>query len=391
MGARISNAMVSYQRYLEKTFWPDSLAIFYPYSFSPLSDHHVIGAAFFLVLATIAVVALVRRHPYIGIGWLWFLITLLPVIGIIQVGLQSMADRYMYLPSIGVFIMIVWGISSFSREFPFRRLLLSVVSVIVLVSLSVVAWQQVGYWKDTKTLFQRAADVTSFNWMAHRLLGSFALAEGDLVRAEKEMRRALSIWPTYADAHVGMAGIMEKRNRLGDAMVYLQKALQYDRKNTQAYIQKGNVLRKQGKKEQALASYAVAEVLIPDNSWTRNRLGVAFTDAGDLDRALAQFKRALALAPHRAETNNNIGGIFNLKDQPREALPYVLAAIKLKPNYPEAYNNAGISLQKTGNLEKAAYYFSGALLLKPDYEEARTNLRQLAARIANQPLSRKRE
>jgi tetratricopeptide (TPR) repeat protein len=389
LDARIVNAMVSCCKYLEQTFWPMNLAVFYPHSYYPLRvfssplEPQIIGAAAVFLLVTATVLLLIRRHPYALTGWLWYCVTLLPVIGIVQVGLQSMADRYMYLPSIGIFVLAVWSISSVSRTVHNRRAILSVASVAVLAILSLVTWQQVGHWRNTKTLFQRAADVTSDNWLAHRMLGDVLLLEGDLSTAEQEFRKALAIWPAYAEGHSGLARFLEKKGRSAEALESLQKTLRIDRKNAQAYIDKGNILQKQGKKEQALASYAAAEGLIPDNSWAHNALGIAFAESGHLDRAMVQFKMALTLAPQRADTHNNIGRVLNLKEKPAEALPFLLTAITLKPNFPEAYNNTGLVLLKTGNLEKAAYYFSAALLLKPDYEKARGNLRLLAAAMVH--------
>ncbi len=379
---RLDNALVSYQRYMEKALWPDNLSIFYPYSFHPLPDYQVIGAAVFLALVTVAVILSVRRHPYVGMGWLWFLITLLPVIGIVQVGLQSMADRYMYLPSIGIYVIVVWSLSSLSQSLPHRQIFASALSVAVLAFLSLATWHQVRHWESTKTLFQHAAIVTAQNWQAHNIIGGILLAEGNLSAAETEFTRALTIFPNHSDSHVGYSAVLEKRGQMERALAHIQAALRINRQNARAYIHKGNVLQKMGKKEQALAAYSAAEGLIDDNSWIRNTLGKAFAEVGRTDRALAQFYRALVLSPKRADTNNNIGTALNLQGRPDDAFRYLMAAITLQPDFPEAYNNAGIAMQKLGNLEKAAYFFSAALVLRPDYEKAKGNLRRLAAMIA---------
>ncbi len=382
LSARILNAAVSYQGYMEKTFWPDSLAIFYPYVSFPLLSPRVIGAGVFLLLVSLAAFLLVRRHPYVLFGWLWFLITLLPVIGIVQVGLQSMADRYMYLPSIGVFIAIVWSVSAFS-DAPRQWMLATAVTASILIILSVVTWRQVEYWRNTKTLFQHATEVTAKNWLAHRILGDVLLVEGNLAAAEREILKSLAIWPGYSSVHASLANLLEKKGApLEEVLVHFNDALLRDRKNSYAYIGKGDLLVKMGETKRAIAAYSAAEMLTDDNSWKHNILGVAYAGVGLLNRALAHFHRALVLSPKRADTNNNIGRVLNLLDRPRDAIQFLVAAIALQPDFVAAYNNAGIAMQKTADWEKAAYYFSAALMLNPGYEKARENLRQTVSLVA---------
>jgi len=378
LGARLLNALVSYQRYMEKIIWPENLAVFYPYTFFPPLSPHVIGAVVFLLFMTVAAFLLGRRHhPYVPFGWFWYLITLLPVIGIVQVGTQSMADRYTYLPSIGVFIAIVWGISSLFREIPRRRITLTALPAAVLILFSIVTWRQVEYWRNTRTLFQHATEVTEKNWLAHRILGDSLLAGGDLAAAEREIRKALAVWPGYSAVHVSLARLCEKKGGPPDkVLAHFNDALLRDRKNAYAYIGKGDTLRKMGEKKRAIAAYSAAKMQIEDTSWAHNIMGTAYAEVGLFQQALGHFHLALTLSPKRADTNNNIGRVLNLMERPEDAIQFLAVAIALKPDFVIAYNNAGIAMRKSGECEKAVYYFSAALMLDPGYEKARQNLNE---------------
>jgi tetratricopeptide (TPR) repeat protein len=385
INVRLSNALVAYSGYLGKIVDPVNLSVFYPHPLAMYPVTTILGACLLLAGVTALAFWAIRRQPWIMAGWVWYLIALLPVLGIIQVGFQSMADRYAYLPGIGIYIAAVFTISAGVRKLPSRAatLLCSAAAILILGALSVLTIRQVGYWQNTRTLFSHAATAVSGNWMAHGILSGTLLDEGDLPMAEAEARRALAIRSEYADGYVNLAAVLMKgKERNEEALNLLQKAVELNPKRVEAYLNMGRVYAAMNKKDMALTQYRKAEELIPQNSLALNILGIAYAGAGGYDRAVIQFGKALDLAPQRPDTCNNMGMALNLQGQSREALPYFLRAIELNPGFVEAYNNAGTVLLKIGNLEEAAFYFATALHLDPNYEKGRINLYHLSVRMA---------
>ncbi len=374
---RFANALISYQNYLGNILYPTDLAIFYPHSLNMPSGHLLLGACLVLAGITIFACLFIRQQPFLLAGWLWYLVALLPVIGIIQVGFQAMADRYAYLPAIGIYILFSFGLSTLTRRLPYRPILLGCLAMLAFTFLSIHTVRQVGYWKDTKTLFSQAIMVTPNNWLAHGVLSGLFLEEGNASAAEAEARKALAL-AQNANGHINLAAALHKTGRLPEAMDHLREALRIDPKQAQAYINMGRLLVAMQQKELALSYFLKAEEFLPRNSWAYNILGIAYASAAGYNRAMIQFNKALQLAPQRWDTYNNIGMVYNYQQQPHKALPYLLRAIELQPSFAEAYNNAGVALLKMKNYEKAAYYFSAALMLQPDYEKARSNLYLLA-------------
>ncbi len=199
-GLRIENALIAYVKYIAEALWPHDLAVLYPLLHSfPLWQ--VIGSLSFLLSISAATFLSRRRYPYLAVGWFWFLITLVPVIGLVQVGVQSMADRYTYIPFIGLFIMGAWGIPILTKELPYKRIVLTLLAVSVIIASTTLTWRQLGYWRDSGTLFRHAIQVTSVNYMAHYGLGNYLNKTGDPDSAIIEFRTVLTINPNFHMAH----------------------------------------------------------------------------------------------------------------------------------------------------------------------------------------------
>ncbi len=282
---RIENAVTAYLNYIAKAFWPRDLAVFYPYPTSvPL--WHFLCSLLALLLITVAAILFRRRHPYLPVGWFWFLITLLPVIGIIQVGNQSMADRYSYIPLTGLFIMAAWGVPVLTKELRYRQGILAILGGAAIIAFSALTWHQLGYWRDSITLFRHAIQVTSNNDIAHNNLGGALAMKGDLDAAIKEFQEALTIDPSYFEVH----------DHLGLA------------------------LAKKGDLDAAINEYQKALAVSPNWVEAHNHLGVAFAKKGDLDAAISQFQITLTINPDFYDAKNNLGLALTLKRMHDDAL-----------------------------------------------------------------------
>jgi len=212
---RVSNALVAYVKYIIKTLWPQDLAVLYPLPAS-LPFWQICGALIVLIIVTVISINIRRQHPYITLGWFWFLITLLPVIGLVQVGSQSMADRYTYIPHIGFFIMVVWGAGSFVRDSPQIKAVFALSACLVIIASAALTWRQLGYWRDSISLFRHAVSVTEGNYVIYNNLGSVYAQKGDFDAAIREYQNALRIKPDDMEANYNLRESLV-RKRIKDA------------------------------------------------------------------------------------------------------------------------------------------------------------------------------
>jgi len=299
-GMRISNGFVSYVSYLWKMVWPSSLTVFYPHpatAQSGLPAWEITGAA--LLIGTFSLLAVWQRHcrPYLGMGWLWYLGTLIPVIGLVQVGNQAMADRYTYLPLIGIFTAVAWAIPSLFLKGRLRQLLLGVLGGMVIVALSSVAWHQTSYWRDDVTLFSRSLAVTKNNWLAWNNLG---FAYDKLNRPQWAMtcyRNAIRIKSDYADAWSNIGAIYIKSGQPEQSIVYFREALKANPYYTKALNNLAAAYYELGQPEQAIMYYWKALQIKPDYAEAWYNLGLSYVQYGQPDRAVSCFREALRIKP----------------------------------------------------------------------------------------------
>jgi len=230
---RVENALIAYVSYIGSMAWPDDLAILYPFPPAfPLWQ--VLGALLVLLVITAATVRARHRSPYLAMGWLWYLVTLVPVIGLVQVGVQSMADRYTYIPSIGLFIMTVWGVSDLVAGLKCRRALLTLLAGAVICAKTAVTWQQVGTWRDNVSLYRQALESTTNNYVIHNNLGSAYATNWNLDAAIREFREALRINPNYGDAHYNLGNALATKGELQGAIGEFREALRINPGDTKA-------------------------------------------------------------------------------------------------------------------------------------------------------------
>jgi tetratricopeptide (TPR) repeat protein len=241
------------------------------------------------------------------VGWLWYLVSLVPVIGIVQVGLQSMADRYTYIPLIGLFIMIAWGVPDLLKNvLPRYGIPLTAASLISLILLAGVTWRQVGYWKNSVVLFTHAVAVTPRNVIAHNNLGTALAAQGRIDEAIGHFQDALAINPDYADAHYNLANQLSELHRMEEAIAHYRSAVQLKPDHPEAQNNLGIALAMTGQREESIARFSEAVRLKPEYMDAHYNLGVAFLEQGRIEEAAAQFTAVLHIQPGHADARRRL-------------------------------------------------------------------------------------
>ena len=341
---RIVNALVSYAAYLGQTFYPARLAVLYPHHGNDLPIWKIAGAV--LLLAGLSVAALVwrRKCPYLLVGWLWYLGTLVPVIGLVQVGSQAMADRYTYLPQIGLLIAVVWGIAHALRSWPYRRWAYAVVSCVVLTTLMVCAYRQTTYWKSNKMLWPRTLACTSCNSLAHLNLGSALQLEGRLDEAIDQLQKALEIQPGYLKALNNLGPALAGRGRVDEAIACYEQALSIDPQYAEAHNNLGVTVLNHGRIDEAIAHFRRALEIKPEYADACNNLATALATQGRIDEAMPIWQRAMDIDPRHVHTHQNLGSALFRKERYAEALAQWREAIRLQPSNVTLLNGVALAL-----------------------------------------------
>lgn len=373
---RLSNALVSYIVYISNMVWPVGLAALYPMAESiPLWQP---GTAFLLLVAvSFIIVKSARRHPYLPVGWFWYLGTLVPVIGIVQVGSQALADRYTYIPLTGLFIIIAWGGYDLLGRGASKRLPATVLSVLMVAGLAVATWFQVQHWANARTLWTRALAVTSGNYRAHTAYGSLLADDGLHQAAATQFAAAIRIQPSYAEAHNKLGVAFMELGRHAEAVSHYQESLRLQPDLAPAHNNLGNALAAQGKTEEAIIRYQQSLKLNSENPLTHNSLGSALDDLGRVDEAIAQYHMALELNPELAAAHNNLAAAFARKGEIVKAMNEVRNALRLEPGNADYHYNYAVLLIRQGETGKARENLKTALTLNPQFEGARRALASL--------------
>jgi len=406
-GWRIGNALISYAAYLGQFFCPLGLAPCYPRR-PVLPPWQTAATVLLLVSLTAVAMRWRRRRPYLLVGWLWYVGMLVPVIGLVPFGGPAEADRFTYLPQIGLAIALAWTAADACRRGPrFRPIWASAATCAVLI-LAISAWRQTSYWRDNETLWTRTLACTSRNAVAHNDLGIVLAAGGridgaiehyrkaldikpDYVEAHNNLgaalascgrideamehyRKALDVKPDYAKAHNNLGIALANRGRVAEAMAHIGKTLESEPEYAEGHANLGNVLARRGRTNEAIRCYEQALQLKPDLASAHNGLGNALSDLGRVDEAERHFQRALEIDPSFAEAHNSLGTILTRRGRADEAAVEFQRALQLKPGFAEAHDNLGLTLSSLGRVDEAAAEFWRALQLKPGFAEAHGNL-----------------
>jgi len=302
----IYNAFISYIQYIIKMIWPARLAFFYPHPGPNVSVLFAWISAGFLLAATIFIFRFAKSRRYLATGWFWYLGTLVPVIGFIQVGSQAMADHYSYITLTGLFIIIAWGLPELLEKWPHQKTMLWVSSLIVLSALAICAHLQQRYWKDRMTLFQHALNVTSNNYTAHTCIADALLKQGRIEEAIWHNTEAVRIKPDYLIAVNGLGLALYKAGRIDEAIHYYKRALEISPRTVEIHVNLGAALTVKGEFAQAVKEYEKILLVQPQNAVTHNNLGIALCQLGKFDEAIEHFNQAVKIAPDYMTARNNL-------------------------------------------------------------------------------------
>ena len=347
---RILNAITSYVDYLWKVIYIFNLVVFYPYKHA-INPLVVILFCLFLIFVTVLAVLCVKRLPYFLVGWFWYLGTLIPVIGLVQVGVQPMADRYTYIPLIGIFILIVWGISELLEKFQIKKIILITVAGVVLPILISFSWIQVGYWKNSKTLYEHTINVPVKNYIFHLQQAKLLMDQGDLDGAEKHCAEALRINSDYQarmrinpdQAYNFMGKILKNKGEISKAIIYLSKAIQLNPTYADAY----------------------------------NSLGVAFMYQGRFSDAIKMFSKVLDLEPENVSADVNMGSSLKSQGRVNEAIHYFKKALQIRPDLLVAHYYLGEVLSSQGKIDESIEQYKRILKIDPSDMNAQVILNNL--------------
>ncbi|MGP8021123.1 MAG: tetratricopeptide repeat protein, partial [Limisphaerales bacterium] len=370
---RVSNTLVSCVAYCGQMFYPVGLALLYPFPINGVPVGEVILALLLLVAVTVIAFCGRQKRPYFLMGWLWYLGMLVPVIGLVQVGSQARADRYTYLPQIGLYILLTWTVIELTASWRSRRWVLGVGAMTVLAVLITCASAQTAYWCDSESLWTHTLACTPDNSTAHNKLGNAFLKQGRMEEAMVHYQQALAISPDE-ETYDNLGYVYLQQGKTGDATVQFQKALEINPNYTEAYYNLGNALLQQGNVEEAVACYQKALKINPDDAKVYNNLGSIFRQQGRPEEAIAQVQKALEINPNYAEVHNNLGVVFTQQGRREEAISQFQKALTIEPDYAEAHYNLGNALFQQGNVEEAIAQFQKALEIKPDYVAVQNNM-----------------
>ena len=380
---RIANAFVSYAGYIIKTVWPQNLAVFYPHPFGTLSLLYVFLAAFAIAGISFFSIRWFKKYPYVAVGWFWYLGTLIPVIGLIQVGAQGMADRYTYIPLIGLFIIAAWGMPDLLKKWHYNRIILVIFSIIIIFAFSTRSYFQIRHWENSTTVFKNAVKVTDNNWLAYNNLGLALMRKGKSNDAVLNYKKALQIKPNYLIAldNIGLA--LYRLEKFEEALFYYSKALTIDPKNAGIHNNTANVLTALGKLEKAVQHYKKAILIDPEFAEAHYNLANVLVTQEKLDKAILYYESAIKKDSEYSDAHYNLGCILLKQKKYKEALAHFAQVIKINPDCKQAYNQIGIILLQSGKIKTAEKFFSKAVQIDHDYKEARNNL-LILKKILNQ-------
>jgi tetratricopeptide (TPR) repeat protein len=376
--ARAGNAAIGYVAYVWKTIWPWPLAAFYPlFVISPVR----VAAAIATVLAISWAAFRVRdRHPYVWIGWLWYVVTITPVIGFLQAGEQGMADRFMYVPMIGLLIAAAWGAEPLlTRAGSAASRLLPVAAAAVVIVCAIAARLQAAHWENSLALWEHGTRVTPGSYIAHENLGQALRERGRFDEARASYERALALTPAHSPAYAAVINnsiglVLTRQDRVTEARTWFAAAVQIDPRFAEARTNLGNALAAAGEAPEAIVHYREAIRLKPDYVEPRVGLGAVLLRSGRAGEAAVEYREALARQPDLAQAHNGLGSALAMQGDDEGALREYAEALRIDPRLPTAHHNLGLLYVKRGDAAQARRHLEAALSIDPGYEPARRAL-----------------
>jgi protein O-mannosyl-transferase len=358
---RLANALEAYTAYLGHTFFPMGLTVAYAPADTAPTPWGTTAALVLLLVISLAAVASWKKYPYLLMGWLWFVGLLLPVIDIMQANKNAHADRYTYLPQIGLLILFTWGLADFFQARRWPRSLIAALAGLLLLALGLAAHRQTSYWRDSETLWSRSLNCNPENALAWNTLGSALFKHGHEAEARRDFQRALHLQPDYPEALVNLGVSSANLNHRSEAIALFERALQLNPANADAYYNLGDALANEGKLTEAIAQFDLALQCRPHFPEAEYDLGLALARTGQWDAAAAHYQRALRVRLNAADVRYITGVALAAQKNWDAAIPLYEAALKLKPDYAEAHYRLGQALAATEKTAAAMEHFHQAL------------------------------
>jgi tetratricopeptide (TPR) repeat protein len=378
LGVRLAKVPVNYVTYLRNTIWPEGLAIPYPYP-PAFPVFLVVLCTLLLAGVTLLVLWAARTKPYAAVGWFWFLGTLVPVIGLVQVGVTPVADHFTYVPQIGLYLAVAWAIRDLTVSWRYRHQALGTVVTMAITALMVCAWKQTSYWRNSESLWTHTLACTSDNFIGHYSFGTVLVQKGNVDEAIAHFQKALQINPNDAGVCYNLGNALFQKGKVDEAIAQYQKALQIKPDFAEVCYNLGNALFQKGNVDEAIVHFQRALQINPDNAKAHNNLGSALLQKGDVDEAIAEYQKALQLDPDYAGACYNLGNALLQKGKVDEAIAYYQKALQINPDFAEAHYNLGKILCQKGRVDEAITHLQKNLQIKPDSLDVLNNLAWLLA------------
>lgn len=346
MQSRIFNAISSYAEYLVKMVWPTKLSILYPHPGLVLLSWKVVLSGMVLIGITVLAVKTIRRAPYIAVGWFWYVGTLVPVIGFVQVGGQTMADRYTYIPLIGIFIIVAWGIPCLLKNIRRKKQILIALSMVVGSIFSFASWSQAKYWENSIVLFEHAIEVVddeNRNFaMAYNSLGLSYYKNKEYEKAIFHLKKCLKIDPDHWKCYHNIGDILVQKKEFQKAIRYFKRGIKINSKNYRGHNNIGVVLQRMGKVEESIKHFKKSIELKPDQGLSYYNLGKLLAENNRFNEAIFEYKKALKIDPKSFMIHLGLGNALAEKGLYPESIDHYKMAIRIKPDFPAAYENLKI-------------------------------------------------
>ena len=379
---RLQNALLAYAKYVVMLVYPANLGIWYPFDndFNPVQ---VAASLLFLIAVTAFCVWQIKTRKYLFVGWFWFLGTLVPVIGILQVGRQALADRYTYVPYIGLTIAFVWLLGEVFERFRLNKSLVAAICGVCLIVLSIVSFQQISYWRNSETLFARTLAVTSKNYFVENNYCNYLERKNRLAEAAAQCQAAIASDPTLAVAYNTYGTVLMKQNKPVEAKLNFEKTLELDPNYTLAQANLVALEINQGNLEAAWQNLSKAIAADKNNFFDSSRLVDAYSSIAvaamrQKRHAAAEefFKKALEITPNNLDFRRNLALSLHLQGKTAEGIKTLEDVIRQNPNFPEAYNTLGLIYAEQNRRQEAIAQFQKALQINPNFTPARNNLKK---------------
>ena len=394
LGERVGNALISYVAYIGQMIWPARLAVLYPYPEGNLKVPQVILALLLVVTISVAFFLWRKKYPFLLVGWLWYLGMLVPMIGIVQVGLQVRADRYTYLPQIGLYVLLVWSATELFYRWRRTRKILIITAVLIIIAFTTRSYLQVSYWRDSETLWKHSIASTSNNYIAHNNLGYILWQSGRFAEAIAEYQKALKIKPDFAAAHNNLGAVLLQNKQRVDgargqngvfdeAIEHYRRALQINPDFTKAHINLGDALLQKGQIDEAIAHFQKALETQPNDAETETAFGNALSQKRQVDEAIKHYQKALQIDPDYPEARYNLGNAFVAEGKYNDSIAAYEAAIRLRPDHYDAHHNLGCLLAAIGKNDEALKQFNEALRINSNSAESHCYLGILLGRMGH--------